>query len=107
MVAAVNMPRLWARANTGDSKVWIDLQLGVAAAFFCVTLTTVIGTVLLPYLKHRNICLLYLLAVLYVSSKFDWFPSLLTAFLSLIAYNYFVDPPRFSLYSVEDRKSVV
>ena len=101
MVAAVNMPRLWARANTGDSKVWIDLQLGVAAAFFCVTLTTVIGTVLLPYLKHRNICLLYLLAVLYVSSKFDWFPSLLTAFLSLIAYNYFVDPPRFSLYSVD------
>ncbi|CAN5263495.1 hypothetical protein BH11CYA1_BH11CYA1_02230 [soil metagenome] len=82
-------------------KALQSLRLGVAAAFLSVALTTILGTILLPYLKHRNICMLYLLAVLYVSSKFDWFPSLLTAFLSLIAYNYFVDPPRFSFYSVD------
>jgi len=76
-------------------------QIGVFAAFVSVALITLVGEILLPYLKFRNICMLYILAVLYVSTKFDWFPSLLTALLSLFAFNYFLDPPRFSLYTVD------
>jgi K+-sensing histidine kinase KdpD len=76
-------------------------QIGVFAAFVSVALITLVGEILHPYLKYRNICMLYILAVLYVSTKFDWFPSLLTALLSLFAFNYFLDPPRFSLYTVD------
>ncbi len=114
MVAAADNNKL-IDVLLGWRRFWLEVfarvrvspeQLGIFAAFLSVMVTTILGTVLLPYLKHRNICMLYLLAVLYVSSKFDWFPSLLTALLSLFAYNYFVDPPRFSLYTLDPQNLI-
>src|SRR5687767_5942893 len=51
-----------------------------------------------PFLGHRVIALILLLAVSLIAISFDIFPVLLSAVLSAFIWNYFFIPPRFTLH---------
>ena len=59
------------------------------------------------YLRISDIAMIYLLALVVVSARFEIAPSLTTAALAALSFDFFFLPPVFSFTPVEDRKSVV
>ncbi|QEL66177.1 two-component system, OmpR family, sensor histidine kinase [Oryzomicrobium terrae] len=80
----------------GDEAVARRLFPYVATTGLCA-LTTALTTPLLPYLDLANIVMLFLLTVLAVAMKFGRGPAVLAAFLSVLVFDFFFVPPRFSL----------
>ncbi len=67
----------------------------VWAALAC-TAVTAIGMPLFPILEPTNIVMLYLLAVMLVAIRFGRGPAALAAVISVVAFDWFFVPPRFS-----------
>jgi two-component system sensor histidine kinase KdpD len=63
-----------------------------------VAVCTGVGWLIVPYLSSPNLMMMiYLLGVVFVAKRFERRPSLLAAFLSVIAFNFFFVPPIFTL----------
>ncbi|BBP00605.1 two-component system sensor histidine kinase KdpD [Sulfuriferula nivalis] len=67
---------------------------------------TLVGTVMRPYFELANIVMVFLLAVVLVGVKYDRGPSVMAAFLSVIMFDFFLVPPRFS-FAVSDAQYLV
>ncbi len=67
----------------------------VWAAAACIG-TTAVATPLQHYFDLANIAMLYLLAVLLIAMRFGRGPSVMAAFLNVLAFDYFFVPPRFT-----------
>lgn len=71
-----------------------------------VTLITALGFLVSPILELANICMLYLLGVAFVASRFSWREATLASLLSVGAFDFFFVPPFFT-FAVSDIQYVV
>ncbi|MDA8091753.1 MAG: sensor histidine kinase KdpD [Nitrospiraceae bacterium] len=74
---------------TPDWKEWIT-------ALAAVAVTTGIAFVLFPYFTPVDVAMLYLLGIVSVSSRAGKGPSILTTVLSVLAFDFFFVPPRYT-----------
>jgi two-component system sensor histidine kinase KdpD len=79
------LPPAFHAAQNWPASAW---SLGV------VGLCNGVGWLLAPYLSPPNLVMIYLLGVVFVAARFGRWPSLVNAFLSVIAFNFFFVPPR-------------
>ena len=77
-----------------------------AIAFAVVVAVTIVATPLLNLLDLANIVMLFLLAVFFTAVKLGRGPALLSAFLSVAAFDFFFVPPRLS-FAVSDVQYLV
>jgi len=90
----------------GPSK-WIDPpRRNYAWAVLACALMTVIATPLREVLDLTNIVVLFLLTVLLVAARLGRGPAVLAAFLSVVLFDVFFVPPRFS-FTVNDAQYLV
>lgn len=78
------------------SQRWSPLQ-GVILTVLACAATTVLATPLLGYLDLANIVMLFLLTVLLVAVKLGRNQAILASVLSVLLFDVFFVPPRFSL----------
>jgi two-component system sensor histidine kinase KdpD len=79
------------------SSPWQSYAISVAACCF----TALLATPLLAYFDLANIVMIFLLAVVLVAVKLGRGPAVLAAFLSVMLFDFFFVPPRFS-FAVSD-----
>jgi len=72
-----------------------------AASVGVVALLTLICASLTPLVAQTNLAMLYLLGVIVVAARWGRGPSILAAFLSVLAFDFFFVPPRLS-FNVAD-----
>jgi two-component system sensor histidine kinase KdpD len=91
------------KRQTGQAgKIWRPYAWAVAAC----GIATLIGTLMQPHFELSNIVMIFLLSVVLVRIKFGRGPSVLAAFLSVILFDFFFVPPRFS-FAVSDVQYLV
>jgi two-component system, OmpR family, sensor histidine kinase KdpD len=86
------------RPATGWSAYLKSLFLVLATTLFCQPAHRFLGP--------TNLVMIYLLAVVLAATRLGRRPAVLTAFLSVIAFDFFLVPPRFSL-AVADSEYLV
>lgn len=84
------MPQFWR---------WIS-RMQLLASLALVVIPTILGLLLSPTIISRsaNLIMLYLLAVVIASVFLGLFPAMLTALLSVLAFDFFFVPPLFQLF---------
>ncbi len=75
-------------------RPWIGYACAVAATAAC----TAAGMAMYPAFDAVNIAMVYLLAVVVVALRFSRGAAITTSTLSIVAFNYFFVPPRFSFH---------
>jgi len=93
------------RRAPDDRRGGIEIA-GAAAACGVVALSTAINWYLFGHDQLPDVVMVFLLGVLVVSMRFGYMPSLLTAVLSVIAFDFFFVPPYFS-FAVTDLRHIV
>jgi len=88
--AAPNVPRV--RAQPGAAYLY---SMGIVA------LVTLAGAFVRDYFAAANLTMLYLLAVVIVAVQWGRGPAILTAALSVLTFDFFLIPPRFSFAITE------
>src|SRR5262249_45413092 len=81
---------------------WPDYEVGL----LYVTLATGLCFLMYPYFDLPNLIMVYLLAVMVTAAQCGRGPAMLNALLSVLAFDFFFVPPRWSL-TVDDAKYVV
>lgn len=71
------------------------------ASLSLVAVTTLISSLIEPWLSSTNLVMLYLLAVVVAAFRFGLRPAMLTAALGVLAFDFFLIPPRLS-FKVQD-----
>jgi len=71
--------------------------LGYGVAIGITTFTTLLNLVLYPFLETSSLMMIYLLGVIGVSMQGIVGPAMLASLLSVVAYDFFFIPPRFSV----------
>lgn len=79
---------------------------GYLAALLLVAISSLICEVLRPHLIPVNMVMVYLLAVVLAASRLGLRPAILTALLSVLAFDFLFVPPRFS-FRVTDAEYLV
>jgi len=79
---------------------------GYLAALLLVAISSLICEVLRPLLVPVNMVMVYLLAVVLAASRLGLKPAILTALLSVLAFDFLFVPPRFS-FRVTDAEYLV
>ncbi|HVM31599.1 MAG TPA: DUF4118 domain-containing protein, partial [bacterium] len=74
-------------------------------ALLSVLAATGLAWLLFPHVDLANLIMVYLLGILAVSSRLSLGPSTLASFLSVIAFDFFFVPPRFS-FAVSDTQYI-
>jgi two-component system sensor histidine kinase KdpD len=77
-------------AGTGS---WVDYASGVGL----VVLSTIAATLIRAWLSPTNLVMLYLMAVVLAAINFGRRSAMVTALLSVLAFDFFLVPPRFTL----------
>ncbi len=80
--------------------------LGYVAAVFVVTATTLLSWFLFGEMHLTDVVMVFLLGVVVVSMRFGYGPSIVTAVLSVLAFEFFFIPPLFS-FAVSDLRHFV
>ncbi len=70
---------------------------GYLGAILLVVLASLLCTAVQPYLAPANMVMVFLLAVVLAATRLGLKAAILTAFLSVVAFDLFFVPPRFSL----------
>jgi two-component system sensor histidine kinase KdpD len=100
-------PQSSTRSNPGSNARWQahPTDSSHIYPYFWATLaclfTTLVMTPLLPFFAHANITMLFLLTVVIVAVKFGQGPAIFATFLSVIFFNFFFVPPRFT-FAISD-----
>jgi two-component system sensor histidine kinase KdpD len=76
------------------------------AAFMYLVLATAICFVMFPYLHLANLIMMYLVAVMLTATGCGRGPAILMSLLSVLAFDFFFVPPRFS-FTVEESEYIV
>jgi two-component system sensor histidine kinase KdpD len=63
-----------------------------------VTAATLLSTIIDPFVSPVNLAMLYLLAVVIAALRLGRGPSILAAMLSVVAFNFFFVPPRYTFH---------
>lgn len=78
----------------GRERLWI----GYACAIAATAASTGAGMAMYPAFDPVNIAMVYLLAVVIVALRFSRAAAVTTSALSIVAFNFFFVPPRFSFH---------
>ncbi len=92
------------RTQTGLSKRSIDWK-GYGYSLLTVAISTGVAWLLFPRVDLANLIMVYLLGILAFSYRQGLGPSTLASFLSVIAFDFFFVPPRFS-FAVSDTQYI-
>src|SRR5512135_3579827 len=99
--------------DTGDPKQslardWVPHRpwRRYAGSVALVALTTLIGEFFRPFISPVNLVMLYLPAVVLVAVYLGRGPAMLTALLSVLAFDFFFVPPRFT-FAVTDTEYIL
>ena len=79
---------------------------GYLGAILLVVLASLLCAAVHPYLAPTNMVMIFLLAVVLAATRLGLKPAILTALLSVVAFDLFFVPPRFSL-RVEDTEYLI
>ena len=92
----------------GRKQLWVNRAraLSYCWAIVACMATTLIATPLLNIFDLANIVMLFLLTVVLVALRLGRGPAVITAFLSVLLFDIFFVPPRFSL-AVNDAQYLV
>ncbi len=91
------------RATRKKSKV---KPLDYLKSLVLVAAVTFVSNLIYPYLDPTNLAMLYLLGVVLAATRLGLRPAILTAFLSVVAFDFFFVPPRFS-FRVSDTEYLI
>ncbi len=96
IVGSDHTPRPFSRVGLGD---WLS-KMQFLGSLALVILPTMLGIALTPGVISRsaNLIMLYLLSVVIASVFFGLIPALLTAVLSVLAFDFFFVPPIYQLF---------
>lgn len=97
-------PREKRRTKVGVTLKKFDWR-GYAWALVTVAASTAVARTLFPHVDLANLIMVYLLGILAVSYRQSLGPSTLASFLSVICFDFFFVPPRFS-FAVSDTQYV-
>jgi len=75
-------------------------------SFSLVAFATIICEFIRPYLVPTNMVMIYLLAVVIAAAKLGRRPAIATAFIGVVAFDFFFVPPRLT-FSVTDKEYLV
>jgi two-component system sensor histidine kinase KdpD len=91
-------------ADIGQRKnfSWQEYMKGVAL----VTAASAACEVVRPFLAPTNMVMIYLLAVVLAAIRLGLKPAIMTAFLSVLSFDFFFVPPRFT-FSVSDSEYLI
>ncbi|HEY5040212.1 MAG TPA: sensor histidine kinase KdpD [bacterium] len=78
---------------------------GFSYALLVVALSTAVAWLIFPRVELANLIMIYLLGILAVSYRQSLGPSTLASFLSVLAFDFFFVPPRFS-FAVSDTQYI-
>ena len=84
----------------------VRADAGYLGAIVLVVLASLVCAAVRPYLAPTNMAMVFLLSVVLAATRLGLRPAILTAFLSVVAFDLFFVPPRFSL-RVADTEYVV
>ena len=84
----------------------VGQALGYFAAVVTVTVATLLGWFLFGEMHLTDVVMVFLLGVVIVSMRFGYGPSIVTAVLSVLAFEFFFIPPLFS-FAVSDLRHFV
>ncbi|MDE3022166.1 MAG: two-component system sensor histidine kinase KdpD [Pseudomonadota bacterium] len=90
------------RQTSPTKQTWPFYAWAVVAC----AIATLIGALMSPYFELSNIVMIFLLSVVLVGIKYGRGPSVLGAFLSVILFDFFFVPPRYS-FAVSDIQYLV
>jgi two-component system sensor histidine kinase KdpD len=79
---------------------------GYAASAALVAGATAAGQLVSPFLAPTNLVMIYLLAVVLAAIRLGLNPAIMTAFLSVLAFDFFFAPPRLT-FAVSDTEYLV
>jgi two-component system sensor histidine kinase KdpD len=88
-----------ARPRTWRKREWL---LGIVTVSAC----TGIAQLMFPYFERLDLAMIYLLGVVVTASRTSKWPSLSSAILSIIAFDFFFVPPYYS-FAVSDVRFVI
>ena len=74
---------------------------GMTWAAVSAVMATALAALLFGHVDLTNVAMVYLLAVVFVATRYGRWPGVLASFLSVAAFDFFFVPPRFS-FSVTD-----
>ena len=86
-------------------KVFIEAA-GYLYSFLLVAGATIICEFIRPYLVPTNMVMIYQLAVVIAAAKLGLRPAIATAFIGVVAFDFFFVPPRLT-FSVTDKEYLV
>jgi len=79
---------------------------GYFFGFFLVVAATIVCEFIRPYLVPTNMVMIYLVAVVIAAAKLGLRPAIATAFIGVVAFDFFFVPPRLT-FSVTDKEYLV
>ncbi len=89
------------RIQARPPKLEFDVN-AYGQATLLVTIATLLGFVVERFLPLPNISLVYLTGVVFIATRFGLVPSLYTAILSFLCYNFFFTEPYYTLNVFEE-----
>jgi two-component system sensor histidine kinase KdpD len=79
---------------------------GYLKSLVLVMATSAVCELVRPFLAPTNLVMIYLLAVVLTATRLGLKPAILTAFLSVLAFDFFFVPPRFT-FAVSDSQYLI
>ncbi|SNB47518.1 DUF4118 domain-containing protein [Geobacter sp. DSM 9736] len=97
--------RLAARAAAARRQPVVN-GIGYLKSLLLVAASTAAGEVFHRFIEPTNLVMLYLLAVVLAAVRLGLKPAMATAFLSILAFDFFFVPPRFT-FAVSDKDYLI
>ena len=98
--------RLYLGLASEESSPLFKLREGYLWAIIATAICTVIAGFMLNHFDLANLIMVYLLGVVMVAARYGHGPSVLGSFLSVLSFDFFFVPPRFS-FAVSDSQYLV
>ena len=95
-VVSIELPEPRSGKRVAPPRPPISLTVYMKS-LIAVVLATLVCEVLRPFLAPTNMVMIYLLAVVMAALRLGRKPAILTAFLSVVAFDFFIVPPRLTL----------
>lgn len=99
-------PKHPADSTNGNSIRKVFRWRDYASAIFVVCAASLLAHLMFRHLTNVNLVMIYLLAIVVIGTRYGKGPSVLSAFLSVAAFDFFFIPPYFS-FAVTDTQYVI
>ncbi|MGA9667502.1 MAG: sensor histidine kinase KdpD [Gallionella sp.] len=98
--------RLYLGLESGEQRLLFKWRAGYAWAVVATVICTAVAWFMLRHFELANLIMVYLLGVVVVAARYGRGPSVLSSFLSVVTFDFFFVPPRFS-FAVSDTQYLI